>query len=401
MKKCLPGEGETPLGLCVKPGELVFSISDIVDLIAGEILDITFFVQVGLSLLLLVFSNTFLPSMQLTILSFHDPLLFLSAFFEKVGKVIMAPIEKTIGFLIEKVLNPVLKAIGLPPFNPPTLPDIPLPALPAPPALPDLAAITDIANKVETIVELPQKIIDEVSDKIPSLPELDLDEVGNEIQKVLSYPIAGIVDVLKENVLDAIGGCARYDTMEIPSMVSLMKTLEVDSSFGSSWEDCKIEVPICTELDLAPIDPKKMDEVKNMILDKLPNLRRRLSPGDEVKNMILEAGSSLLDELDDYINIPLNLVGDALVGAMNDDFYDVLYGKRGHFGTGASLLGKTHLYYDTGAKTDSWWKKVKETDGSWVQTYFESEFFLAATLEIRLKPTFDLVSSLSASRRLL
>ena len=36
MKKCLPGEGETPIGLCVKKGELVFSIADIVDLLAGE-----------------------------------------------------------------------------------------------------------------------------------------------------------------------------------------------------------------------------------------------------------------------------------------------------------------------------------------------------------------------------
>ena len=70
MQKCLPGEGETPVGLCVKPGELVFSISDIVDLIAGEIHGYLF---VGLSLLLLLFFNTFLPSVQLT--SLHDPLL--------------------------------------------------------------------------------------------------------------------------------------------------------------------------------------------------------------------------------------------------------------------------------------------------------------------------------------
>jgi hypothetical protein len=36
MKKCLPGEGETPVGLCVKPGKLRVSPADVFDLIAGE-----------------------------------------------------------------------------------------------------------------------------------------------------------------------------------------------------------------------------------------------------------------------------------------------------------------------------------------------------------------------------
>lgn len=293
----------------------------------------------------------------------------------------MAPIEKTIGFLIEKVLNPILQALGLPPFNPPTLPDIPLPALPAPPALPDLAAITDIANKVETIVEMPQQLFDKVSDKLPSLPDLDFNGIVDEIQEVLSYPLDDIVEILKESILGSVGGCARYDTIEIPSMISLLKELEVDSAFGGSWEDCKMEVPICTELDLAPIDPKTIDDVTNMILDKLPNnLRRRLSGFDDV-----------------YFPIPLNIVGDLLVGAIDDNLYDVLYGTRGHFGSSASLLGKTHIYYDTGAKTANWWEKVKATDGSWTQTYLDYETFIAATIEIRFAPSLDVVSSFFVS----
>lgn len=67
MKKCLPGEGETPIGLCVKKGKLVFSIADIVDLLA--------------------------------------------AFFKKVGAVIMKPIEATIGKLLEVVFNAILGSI--------------------------------------------------------------------------------------------------------------------------------------------------------------------------------------------------------------------------------------------------------------------------------------------------
>jgi len=209
MKQCDSGHGETPVGLCIKPGELIFKISDITDAL-GNIMD-------------------------------------------EAGGFILDLIEKGITFVVEKVLNPILKTMGLKPINVPKFSNIgEIPGIDIP-TLPELAILDKFTNIVSNISKVPEAIEEKIIDLMPSLDTLKIPEAF----EVLSSSISSIIDS-GEDIVDAFASfvsgitCETVEMVEGPSLVTVFKELGI----APEWNDCKIGIPICKKFSIPNLSEK-------------------------------------------------------------------------------------------------------------------------------------------------
>jgi hypothetical protein len=261
--------------------------------------------------------------------------LYPSELLDAIGKVLLAPIELTIGKAVEAIFIKILEGLGinLPPWLTEGLPEVELPDLPAPPAMPNLAPLDDFVANAEKIVNIPEDYFQEMASKIPELPNLpDASEISSQIANFVNNPLPlnisfdGIAGSIMP-LLESISGCEKSTTLQVPSLVSLFKTLKLPGT--SNWQDCKIEIPVCTQLNFTGIS--EMDENFSTLLQDVGNSRRRL-------NLVEQGG--LRDW--QWVPIPILPLGKLMMKLPSEIFPDTsdkFYGRRGHLGTRTNILG--------------------------------------------------------------
>ena len=319
------------------------------------------------------------------------PLALLNA----IGKVLMAPIELTIGKAIEDIFINILEGLGinLPPWLTEGLPEVELPDLPAPPAMPNLAPLDDFVANAERIVNIPEDYFQEMASKIPELPNLpDASEISSQIANFVKNPLPlnisfdGIAGSIMP-LLESISGCEKSTTLQVPSLVSLFKTLKLPGT--PNWQDCKIEIPVCTQLNFTGIS--EMDAKFSTLLQDVGSSRRRKL--DVTRSFVEQAGFRDWQ----WVPIPILPLGVAvreLAIAIFPDTSDKLYGKRAHLGTSTNILGKGKIPLSNREK----WNKGTDR-ATFNQWFIEYELYQSILPEIGLrKPAinepwqFDLVS---------
>ena len=340
MKNCEPGEGETPIGLCVEFQYDEISPAEVIDFIASELVHL-FMVKEAFHDFLNAYTaamSIFKRFLQLTtdyhISTFLIPSTDLIAY---VGKAIMAPIEATIGKALDKLFESLFKNVpGLPAWIGEGLPEVgELPTLPAPPSLPSLGPINEFVANAEKIVNIPEQYFDQLAEKIPDLPELpSADEISAQIDNVIRAgdeikKIAGNVTSL----LGMISGCKQTTKLQVPSLTSLFKTLDLPGS--ASWQDCNIEIPVCSQLDIADASIDKLNEIEE-IFGKLETVTEVFGQGRRKLNVFKEWRWIMLP-------LPLGVFFSKLVGKFFPDYVDHAYGKKAHLGTWKNIFGKGQI----------------------------------------------------------
>ena len=264
--------------------------------------------------------------------------------FELVGKIIMAPIEATIGRLLESLFNALLSNIpGVPAWLTNALPEVKeLPSLPSPPSLTNsnfMGPINDFVANAEKIVNIPEDYLDQVTIKIPELPALpSASDISATFDDYLSRtPFEELTSVMT-SLLGMVSGCKRETNLQVPSLISLFKTLDLPGA--SSWKDCKIDIPVCSQLDFGDASAEKiqsMDESFSPLLETITGAshsRRR-----KLINL------SELTENWNWLPIPINmgsLLG-KLASKIFPDTMDTLTGKKAHLGSRTNILGKGQI----------------------------------------------------------
>ena len=345
MKKCLPGEGETPVGLCVKPVYLRVSPADVVDLIAGEFnsftVEIAFHANLFWTHAFLYLISTNNP--HRTLLSHFNFSNTWTDFMALVGRTIMLPIEATIGRLLEALFDALLSSIpGVPDWLTNALPEIeglslpPLPSLPSNGLMDPMAAF--VAD-VEKIMAIPEDYFNQAAEKIPELPELP--SASDIMETVDDYFTSTPLVELAGNVTSLLGmvsGCKQTTKLQVPSFVSLFKTLSIPGT--SSWKDCNIEIPICSQLDFGDASAERlqgMEEMLSTLLEDATGAPRRgrrklinLSELTENWNWLL-------------LPIPIGVLLGKAASHFFPDTMDALTGKKAHLGTRTNVLGKGQI----------------------------------------------------------
>ena len=183
--------------------------------------------------------------------------------------------------IVNAVLNPILKALGIKTISLPDLsevvPDVSFPSLPS---IPDFTALEKVEEVTETIVDFPETIYDSMMDKIPSSLPLDVfDNVQDMVESAnIFFDDMKALNDVTASILGDISGCSETEIIQVPSLVTLFK----EAGLGDGWDDCKIEVPLCTKLD--------MPDVSN----KLTQLARLLAQSKFVQLLKIQSGNRRL-----------------------------------------------------------------------------------------------------------
>ena len=144
----------------------------------------------------------------------------------------------------------------------------------------------------ETIIDFPETIYDSMMDKIPSsLPLHVFDNVQDMVESAnMFYDDMKALNDVTASILGDISGCSKTEIIQVPSLVTLFK----EAGLGSDWDDCKIEVPLCTKLDMPDIS-KKLTQLVGLLaqskfvqLLKMQSGNRRLSAEAAAAKKFLE-----------------------------------------------------------------------------------------------------------------
>ena len=248
----------------------------------------------------------------------------------------MKPIEATIGKLLEVVFNAILGSIkGLQAFAEGALPDIPVPALPAPPSIPKLDSINNFVANAEKIVNIPEQYFDKLAEKIPDLPELpSASAISAQIDDFVSASKdVGEIAANVTSLLGMVSGCKQTTKLKVPSLISLFKTLNLPGT--NSWQDCNIEIPVCSQLDFADASSDKMNEIEE-IFGKLGTVTE-----------VFGRRRRKLNVFKDWQWYPLPIQIGKLLAMSADYFFpdtmDTLKGRKAHLGTRTNILGKGQI----------------------------------------------------------
>ena len=204
-------------------------------------------------------------------------------------------VEKALTTIVKAVLNPILKALGIKPISLPDLPEnvpnanVSLPALPS---VPDFAALEKVEEVTETILDFPETIYDKMMDKIPSSLPFDVfDNVQDVVESAnIFFDDMKALNDVTASILGDISGCSETEIIQVPSLVTLFQ----EAGLGDGWDDCTIEVPLCTKLDMPDISDKLaqlarlLAPSKFMQLLKIQSRNRRLSAEAEAAKKFLE-----------------------------------------------------------------------------------------------------------------
>ena len=117
-------------------------------------------------------------------------------------------------------------------------------------------------------------------DKIPSSLPFDVfDNFQDVVESANTFfdDMKALNDITA-SILGDISGCSETEIIQVPSFVTLFK----EAGLGDDWDDCNIELPLCTKLDMPEIS------------DKLAQLARLLAQSKFVQLVKIQSGNRRL-----------------------------------------------------------------------------------------------------------
>lgn len=188
-------------------------------------------------------------------------------------------------------------------------------------------------------MNIPEDYVDQLAVKIPKLPVLpSASDISATFNNYLSSTPFEELTGDVTSLLGMISGCKKTTKLQVPSLMSLFKTLDIPGA--SSWKDCNIEIPVCSQLDFGDASAEViqgMDESFSALLEGITGASR--SRRRKLIN---------LSELTENWNwlpipIPMGVLLNKAASKIFPDTMDALTGKKAHLGTRTNILGKGQI----------------------------------------------------------